>query len=162
MLTDYKYCIGGKTGFTKKAGRTLVTASIKDNKEIIIVTLNDPNDFSNHKALYEKMFKKYNLITILNSDFFNIENLNYNGKVYIKDDYKILLTKDEEKKITIDYEMKKEGNYNDEEKVGVAHIKLDNNEIGKVDIFLDTNNNKEVKKKKNFFQKLLDFIIFWR
>ena len=49
LLHDYKYCIGGKTGFTKKARRTLVTASTKDNKTIIVVTLNDPNDFKNHQ-----------------------------------------------------------------------------------------------------------------
>ena len=162
LLIDYKYCIGGKTGFTKKARRTLVTASQKDNKTIIIVTLNDPNDFLNHKKLYESNFKKYNLITILNKELFNIKDVKYNGKIYIKEDYKILLTKDEENKISIDYEMQKNGNYNDEDIVGVAHIKINNKEIGEVNIYLDTNNQKSIKKEKNWLLKLLDFIIFWR
>ena len=162
LLFNYKYCIGGKTGFTKKARRTLVTASTKDNKTIIIVTLNDPNDFNDHKNLYESNFKKYNLITILNKDLFNIKDVKYNGKVYIKDDFKMLLLKDEEDKVTIDYEMQKDGNYNDEDIVGIAHIKLDNKEINKVNIYLDTNNNKNVKEEKNWFLKLIDFIIFWR
>lgn len=162
LLFNYKYCIGGKTGFTKKARRTLVTAALKDDKTIIVVTLNDPNDFSNHKNLYENNFKKYNLITILNKDLFNIKDVKYNGKVYIKEDFKMLLLKDEEKKVSIDYEMKKDGSYNDEDIVGIAHIKLNNKEINKVNIFLDTNNQKNVKKEKNWFLKLIDFIIFWR
>lgn len=162
LLTDYKYCIGGKTGFTKKARRTLVTAASKDDKTIIIVTLNDPNDFSNHKNLYESSFKKYNLITILNKDLFNLKDVDYNGRVYIKDDFKMLLTKSEENKITIDYEMKKNGSYNDEDVVGIAHIKLNNNEINTVAIYLDTNNKKNIKKEKNWFLKLIDYIIFWR
>lgn len=162
LLNEYKYCIGGKTGFTKKARRTLVTAASKDNKTIIIVTLNDPNDFSNHKNLYESNFKKYNLITILNKDLFNVKDIDYNGNVYIKDDFKMLLTKDEENKISIDYEMNESGNYNDEDKVGIAHIKLNNKEVAAIDIYLDTNDKKEEKEKKNWFQKLIDFIIFWR
>lgn len=162
LLTDYKYTIGGKTGFTKKARRTLVTAAKKDDKTIIVVTLNDPNDFVDHKNLYESNFKKYNLVTILNKDLFNIKDVKYNGKVYIKDDFKMLLTKSEENKVLIDYEMNKNGNYNDEDIVGIAHIKLDNKEINKVNIYLDTNNQKNIKKEKNWFLKLLDFIIFWR
>ena len=162
LLFNYKYCIGGKTGYTKKARRTLVTAATKDDKTIIIVTLNDPNDFVHHKNLYEKIFKKYNLVKILNKDTFNVKDVKYNGKVYIKEDYKIMLTKDEEEKISINYEMKKDGSYNDEDIVGIAHINLNNKEVGKVDIFLDTNNQKNIKKEKNWFLKLIDFIIFWR
>ena len=162
LLNEYKYTIGGKTGFTKKAKRTLVTAASKDNKTLIIVTLNDPNDFIDHKNLYEQNFKKYNLVTILNKDLFNLRDIKYNGKVYIKDDFKMLLKKDEEDKVSIDYEMNGSGNYNDEDIIGIAHIKLNNKEINKVNIYLDTNNNKNVKKEKNWFFKLIDFIIFWR
>ena len=162
LLMDYKYCIGGKTGFTKKARRTLVTAANKDNKEIIVVTLNDPNDFLNHKALYEENFKKYNLVTILNKNAFKLENVNYNGRIYIKDDFKMLLTKEEENNISIDYEMIPNGRYNDEEKVGIAHIKLNDEEIGTKNIYLDVNNKKEITNKNNWFQRLIDFIIFWR
>ena len=32
LLSTYEYNIGGKTGFTEKARRTLVTASQKDEK----------------------------------------------------------------------------------------------------------------------------------
>ena len=56
LLTSYEYCIGGKTGFTKRARRTLVTNASKDNVNLTVVTFNDGNDFEDHKDLYEKYF----------------------------------------------------------------------------------------------------------
>jgi|SRR5690625_2751935 len=54
LLTHlYKYCTGGKTGFTKKAGRTLITTAKKDNIELIAVTLNAGNDWQEHIQMYE-------------------------------------------------------------------------------------------------------------
>ena len=52
LLNTYKYCTGGKTGFTKKARRTLVTTASKNNMNLIVVTFNDGNDFNDHKSLY--------------------------------------------------------------------------------------------------------------
>ena len=39
LLTSYKYTIVGKTGFTKLARRTLVTAALKDDKRLVLVNL---------------------------------------------------------------------------------------------------------------------------
>ena len=51
LLTSYKYCTGGKTGYTKKAKRTLVTNASKNNVNLTVVTFNDGNDFNDHKDL---------------------------------------------------------------------------------------------------------------
>lgn len=56
--------IAGKTGFTKAAGRTLVTYFEKDGKKIIVVTLNDGNDWNTHKELSSKAFSDYKRVTI--------------------------------------------------------------------------------------------------
>ncbi len=53
LLSLYKYCVGGKTGYTMAAGRCLVSAAKKDGLTLICVTLNDKNDWNDHKALYE-------------------------------------------------------------------------------------------------------------
>ena len=58
LLSSYKYCVGGKTGFTERARRTLVTNASKDGVNLTIVTFNDGNDFGDHKDLYEKYFDK--------------------------------------------------------------------------------------------------------
>ena len=56
LLTNYKYCIGGKTGFTKKARRTLVTMARKNGLDLIIVTFNCGNDFEFHQKKYVECF----------------------------------------------------------------------------------------------------------
>lgn len=46
--------IGGKTGYTKKAGRTLVSIYQGQNTKLIIITFNDPNDWKTHTYLGNK------------------------------------------------------------------------------------------------------------
>lgn len=53
LLQSFDGAVGIKTGYTKKAGRCLVSAAEKDGKYVIAVTLNDPNDWSDHRALLE-------------------------------------------------------------------------------------------------------------
>ena len=155
LLTEYKYTIGGKTGFTEKARRTLVTAALKDNKLLIVVTLNDPDDFNDHKKLYETNFNKYNLVTVLKKDSFKVPD--YNGKSYIDKDYKILLTKDEEEKLVINYEL---NDKSENDKLGNALIQIDDRTIEKISIYKSPQNNNS--KTKNWFEKFLDFLMFWK
>ncbi|MGI5893088.1 MAG: D-alanyl-D-alanine carboxypeptidase family protein [Candidatus Merdivicinus sp.] len=56
LLTEYDGCIGVKTGFTKKAGRCLVSAAERNGIRLICVTLNDPDDWNDHKALLDAGF----------------------------------------------------------------------------------------------------------
>lgn len=56
--------IAGKTGFTKVAGRTLATYFEKDGKKVIVVTLNDGNDWNTHRRLSEEAFASYKLVTV--------------------------------------------------------------------------------------------------
>ncbi len=57
--------IGGKTGFTKRCGRCLVSVFEEEGKNLIIVTLSDPDDWRDHTNLAEslaKQLKKYTLL----------------------------------------------------------------------------------------------------
>jgi D-alanyl-D-alanine carboxypeptidase len=54
----------GKTGFTKAAGRTLATYFEKDGKKLIIVTLNNGNDWNTHEQLANKTFHDYENVTV--------------------------------------------------------------------------------------------------
>ncbi|MDS9470787.1 D-alanyl-D-alanine carboxypeptidase family protein [Sporosarcina pasteurii] len=64
LVRSTETAIAGKTGFTKAAGRTLVTYFEKDNKRVIVVTLNDGNDWNTHLSLAEKAFSTYRVETI--------------------------------------------------------------------------------------------------
>lgn len=56
LLSLYEDCVGIKTGFTEKAGRTLTSAAERDGIRLIAVTLNDGNDWADHQALYDYGF----------------------------------------------------------------------------------------------------------
>lgn len=53
LLKMYDDVVGVKTGFTKKSGRCLVSASKKDGKLVIAVTLNDGNDWQDHRKILD-------------------------------------------------------------------------------------------------------------
>ncbi|MBR7160831.1 MAG: D-alanyl-D-alanine carboxypeptidase [Clostridia bacterium] len=59
LLKEYDDIIGVKTGFTKKCGRTLVSAAQKDGVRLICVTLDDGNDWADHRALLDYGFSLY-------------------------------------------------------------------------------------------------------
>lgn len=57
LVQNNDHCIGGKTGYTKKAGRTLVTCFKQNNDIIIIVTMNAYNDWKLHENLFKACFE---------------------------------------------------------------------------------------------------------
>lgn len=59
LLRSYDDIIGVKTGFTKKCGRTLVSAAERDGVRLICVTLNDGDDWKDHRALLDYGFSLY-------------------------------------------------------------------------------------------------------
>ena len=63
LLSMYGDCIGGKTGYTQRAGRCLVTAAKRGGMTLIAVTLDDPDDWNDHMALYDEGFARYTAVT---------------------------------------------------------------------------------------------------
>ena len=59
LLWQYKGCIGMKTGFTEAAGRTLVSAARRNGQTLIVVTLNAPDDWNDHAALFDYGFENF-------------------------------------------------------------------------------------------------------
>lgn len=56
LLKSYDGAVGVKTGFTKKSGRCLVTAAERDGVMLIAVTLNDPDDWLDHRKMLDYGF----------------------------------------------------------------------------------------------------------
>ncbi len=63
LLRMCEGCIGVKTGFTKAAGRTLVSAAVRDGMTLVCATLNDGNDWNDHMALLDYGFANYHMET---------------------------------------------------------------------------------------------------
>jgi D-alanyl-D-alanine carboxypeptidase len=151
LLNTYKYTTGGKTGYTKKAYRTLVTTASKDNKNLVIVTLNESNDFIKHKNLYEEYFKKYKLVNLIDhKTFLKSEGL------YVKEDINMLLSDSEIDKVNVNVTYTNDAI----DRIGYVTVSLDNKEYYRENIYLIENsstNESLLSKIKKFFSNLFKF-----
>lgn len=64
LLSLIEGCIGVKTGYTKQCGRCLVSAVRRGDTTLIAVTLNAPDDWNDHQALYEYGFSQVESIAV--------------------------------------------------------------------------------------------------
>lgn len=64
LLSRYEGCIGMKTGYTELAGRTLISAAVRNGQTLVCVTLNDRDDWNDHEKLLNYGFETYPLKTI--------------------------------------------------------------------------------------------------
>lgn len=148
LLRIYNNAIGGKTGYTEIAKRTLVTNAYKNNVLLTTVTLNESDDFNAHKNFYETYFKQYKKYTILKKG--NIDILDYkvkNGNFYIKNTYKISLKDDERSDIIIKYVVKKNYSNVNNSKIGKVQVKLYDKVIYSQDIYINFD-------KQSIFEKI--------
>ncbi|MGM9877229.1 MAG: D-alanyl-D-alanine carboxypeptidase family protein [Bacilli bacterium] len=109
LLIDYKYLISGKIGYTQKSGQVFVSAARKNNKTLIISSIDEGDKFNLHKKLYEKYFEMYDKYKILNKYTlsFKVKNKN-NNHYFILDDFDMLMKKDEIDKLKIEADLDNE------------------------------------------------------
>ncbi len=65
LLWRYEGAEGVKTGYTKKAGRILVSSAERDGRRLIAVTINAPSDWNDHTQLLDYGFEQFSLQTVL-------------------------------------------------------------------------------------------------
>lgn len=64
LLRTCESVIAGKTGYTRASGRCLATCAEREGVRLIAVTLNAPNDWSDHARLYDFGFSAYERVEL--------------------------------------------------------------------------------------------------
>ena len=141
LLSKYNNCIGGKNGYTPRAGKSLVSYAKKDDVVLTIVSLNDSDIYENHSALYEKIFKEYKNYKIIDNKDIIIDGY------YAKNSFKYPLTKDELDDVFTLVKIDSIGN------TGEIDINLKKQRIGNVKLY---KNEKIKKEKKSLFKQIAD------
>ena len=72
LLTRYPGCIGGKTGYTRAAGRCLVTCCERNDLRLICVTLSDPDDWRDQTTLYDWAYDSFRWLTLRDACRFEV------------------------------------------------------------------------------------------
>ncbi len=149
LLSSLDGCCGVKTGFTKKAGRCLVSAVERDNTTYVCTVLNCGPMFEESASLLNDCFENYNneLLIDKNREIYNEYFINdKDGKLYLytDEDFRYPLRSGERDKIRIEYYLE----LNDA-KMG--------DEVGEIRIFFDKHLIKTLKLyTMNKIDKLID------
>ncbi len=147
LLNDYKYTISGKIGYTKASGPVFVSAASKDNKTLVIVSIDEDDKFNLHKNLYEKYFKLYDKYTILDKNTFSFKVKNdKNDHYYLLNDFDMLLTKDEIDNVKINVNLNDNFNY--------VEVLLNDKLIHKEKLYKVT--------YKSRINKVKNLLLFWK
>lgn len=97
LLFSYDKTTGGKTGYTKHAGRTLITTASDDDLDSIVVTLGFGDDFNFHQAKHEAQFRNYHIYTLLKQGSYHIQGYTF----AVPETIRIALSNDEEHEISV-------------------------------------------------------------
>ena len=141
LLYSYKYATGGKTGYTERAKRTLVTSATKDEVNLICVTFVDSDDFNTHKSLYEYGFSSFKRYLVINKK--NIKIKGYEN-AYVKNNYYYLLKDNERDSISIKAVINRKDDI-----LGYLSVKFKNKEVHREPIYI--NKNKKIKWYNRLF-----------
>ena len=68
LLWQFLGADGVKTGFTKAAGRILVSSALRDGRRIIAVTINAPDDWQDHQKLLQQGFSEFSAQTLISKE----------------------------------------------------------------------------------------------
>ncbi len=149
LLHSHNYITGGKTGFTDIAKRTLVTTASKDNINLVVVTLNDGNDFVDHINLFEEAFANYSNYNILKKGEIEIIDENYyTDKLYINNDFNYSLNNNKQNNVLLNFKLEKKKNYNNNDEVGIVEVLINNQKVHEEKIYV------EKKEDLSFWDKL--------
>lgn len=151
LLTNYKYATGGKIGYTTRARHTFVSSASKDGKNLVIASFVDPDKFTTHENLYERIFKEYKKYLLIDKDNLRVKYKS-GYRVYTPESFSMLLKNDEKKKVKRVVEL-----YNDVEAsdatqiIGTVSIVLDGKTYKKMNIYAT-----KIQKKSSIFDRIKD------
>lgn len=157
MLWRYEGCNGIKTGYTKKCGRCLVT-SAERNAGLICVTLNAPNDWSDHTELLDYGFNNYDKKVVFKKGE-NVCKYIYNEEkkksvaLECREEASVLVKEGEAQSVKIEF-LNPQLPLTKETVGAIAHIFVGEEEIFSVNLYCA----KAVKLKKGLLSKVFSLL----
>jgi len=151
---------GVKTGYTKAAGRILVSSATRDGRSLICVTINDGDDWKDHSTLLEKGFSNYQVQQIIEAgdclgDVTVFSGQKEKVELLAVDSFSFPVAKDEKPQIVLSgcgfaYAPVVKG-----KKAGNAYICIGDSVVGKVDlVYAETVERTMQLKKPSWWERL--------
>ncbi len=163
LLWQVEGADGVKTGYTKAAGRILVSSATRQGRRLICVTMNDPNDWQDHKSLLENGFSDYSVRQIVTKgDCLGYAEIagGQAGIVHLiaSEDFSYALTSEETPQIKLSgpgfvYAPVVHG-----QEAGYGYVCLGGKTVGKVPLIFGETIEQEPEQKQSFWDKIKTFV----
>lgn len=160
LLWRYQFADGVKTGYTREAGKCLVSSATRNGHRLVGVVFNSKKIYEDSEQLLEYGFNNYELINLVSSQE-NIGKINVIAgvkdqiNVFANRPLTMLFKRGMEEKIKIDLEMRKAipAPVERMQQVGELQVKLGDKIMETVPVVAA-----ESVPRKNFIQKILDWV----
>lgn len=160
LLWQVEGADGVKTGFTKAAGRILVSSAVRQGRRLICVTINDGNDWADHKVLYQQGFSRYQRVPILASGDV-VGTLTVLGgaeeqvRLIAGEDFCYALAEEERVTFALSQKDFVYAPVAANGRAGYAYICVDGKAVGKVPVYYETTIEQQIPEEKNFWERIL-------
>ena len=150
---------GVKTGYTKAAGRILVSSASRNGRRIIAVTIDDPCDWLDHERLLEEGFSRYSIRQVVSAgDVIGTVDVvggeNSRNEVIAAQDFSYALAEGENPRLMLPgagfvYAPAVQG-----ADAGFAYVLINGKAVGKVPVVYGTTVEQVKEEEKSFWEKL--------
>lgn len=159
LLWQVEGADGVKTGFTKAAGRILVSSAVRQGRRLICVTIDDSSDWLDHKQLYEEGFSRYTVRQILKKGDVLGKIAVFGGQeneveIVAAEDFYYALAPDEAPQIKLSAREFVYAPVVALSDAGFAYVCIDGKSIGKVAITFAKTVEQQLPEKKPFFERI--------
>lgn len=151
---------GVKTGYTKAAGRILVSSAARDDRRIIAVTIDDGDDWNDHAQLLNEGFSRFSVKQILSEGdcLGTVEVLggeNQRVEVLAAEDFSFALAPEERPHTMLPGKPFVYAPVSEGEEAGYAYILIGGKAVGRVRTVYGQTIEQKPEEEKGFFEKLL-------
>ena len=162
LLFSLNGAIGVKTGFTKRSGRCLVSAVRRDGVLTVAVTLNDPNDWSDHRTMHEygqSLYQNFNLSEpgTIKVDLAVIGGTASRVRCSSCDTFSAVLKSGQKAKVTVEAPRFVAAPVRRGDALGKAVFTAGGKILGSVPLYAE-NDVVDRREKRTFFEKILEFL----
>lgn len=150
---------GVKTGYTKAAGRILVSSATRNDRRLIAVTIDDPDDWNDHAALLEEGFSRFRPAHILSKGdvvgTLEVEGgLGQRVEVRAAEDFDYVLASEEQPRLALPgpgfvYAPAVEG-----QNAGFVYVLIEGKAVGKVPVTYGATIEQIPEEEKGFLHNL--------
>ncbi len=158
LLWQVEGADGVKTGYTKAAGRILVSSAVRQGRRLVAVTIDDGNDWADHKILYEEGFSKYQVYKLVTAGqcmgtVSVLGGQKESVRVIAQEDFFYPLAEGEAPELRLSQKSFVYAPVVEGGDAGFAYICLGGQAVGKVSLKFEETVEQEVPEKRPFWER---------